>query len=48
MRYRLIGCRSGRMCACGALARDGADSCQKCASRARWSRRKAWRAFHED
>jgi hypothetical protein len=48
MRYRLIGCRTGRMCPCGALARDGADTCEKCISRARWSRRKVRRAFRED
>jgi hypothetical protein len=48
MRNRLIGCRVGRMCGCGALARDGADACEKCVSRARWSRRKARRVCHED
>jgi len=45
MRHRLIGCRTGPMCACGALAKDGSDTCVKCASRARWSRRKARRAY---
>jgi hypothetical protein len=48
MRCRLIGCRVCVMCACGALAKDGADICEKCISRARWSRRKAQRAFHDD
>jgi hypothetical protein len=43
MRYRLIGCRTGQMCACGALAKDGADTCEKCIWRSRWSRRKARR-----
>ena len=33
-----------RLCACGAQARDGADACDKCVSRARWSRRKQRRA----
>jgi len=47
MRYRLIGCRAGRTCPCGALAKDGADTCEKCARRARWSRRKEDRAFSE-
>jgi hypothetical protein len=47
VRYRLVGCRVGRMCACGALARDGADTCEKCISRARWSRHKARRAFED-
>jgi hypothetical protein len=36
----LNGCRSGRKCACGALAADGADKCEKCGFRARWMRRK--------
>jgi hypothetical protein len=48
MRYRLIGCRAGQMCPCGALAKDGADTCEKCVSRARWSRRKARRGFRDD
>jgi hypothetical protein len=47
MRDRLEGCRTGRQCPCGALARDGTDACRKCASRARWSRRKARRAFED-
>ena len=48
MRYRLNGCRAGVRCACGAQARDGGPSCVKCVSRARWSRRKARRAFSGD
>ncbi len=44
MRQRPIGCRSDQMCACGAMARDGSDACEKCISRARWSRRKQQRA----
>jgi hypothetical protein len=48
MIYRLIGCRVGRTCPCGAMARDGADACEKCVSRSRWTRRKARRAFHEN
>ena len=48
MRHRVIGCRVAVMCACGALAKDGAETCEKCVSRARWSRRKARRAFYED
>lgn len=48
MRYRLIGCRVAAVCACGALAKDGTDICEKCVSRARWSRRKAQRVFDED
>jgi hypothetical protein len=40
---RLIICRPGLLCACGALAKDGADACEKCFSRARWARRKARR-----
>lgn len=47
MRHRLAGCRNGRMCACGALAKDGADACEKCISRFRWRRRKAGRGFNE-
>jgi hypothetical protein len=45
MRHRLIGCRTGPMCACGALAKDGGDACEKCVSRSRWLRRKARRAY---
>lgn len=45
MRFSLDGCRAGVRCACGALAKDGAPKCVKCISRARWSRRKAHRAF---
>jgi hypothetical protein len=48
MRNRLGGCRAGVRCACGALARDGGPRCVKCVSRARWSRRKAYRAFSDD
>ncbi len=44
MGHRLIGCRTGRLCACGAQAKDGAETCEKCVSRARWSRRKQRRA----
>lgn len=47
MSNRLNGRRAGRRCPCGALASDGRDACEKCASRARWSRRKAWRAFED-
>jgi hypothetical protein len=43
--YRLIGCRSGSMCPCGARTRDGTGTCAKCNSRARWERRKTRRAF---
>jgi hypothetical protein len=45
MRHRLTGCRTGLMCACGALAKDGDDACEKCISRFRWLRRKAGRGF---
>ena len=45
MRHHLTGCRIGPACACGALARDGADSCEKCISRHRWLRHKAWRTI---
>jgi hypothetical protein len=48
LRYRLTGCRLGPACACGALAKDGSDACEKCISRNRWSRRKARRAFSDD
>jgi hypothetical protein len=48
MGCHLIGCHTGRMCACGAQVRDGADACEKCVSRARWSRRKAHRAYDGD
>jgi len=47
MRYRLTGCRTGPMCACGALTTDGTDACEKCISRARWSRHKARRAYDD-
>ena len=40
MGRQLNGCRSGPMCACGALAKDGTDTCEKCRFRARWLRRK--------
>jgi hypothetical protein len=45
--FRLTGCHTGLICACGALARDGGDRCVKCAARARWSRRKARRAYED-
>ena len=45
MQSPLNGCRAGTRCACGAQAKDGAPSCVKCASRARWTRRKAHREF---
>ena len=48
MRSRLNGSRAGPLCPCSALARDGTDACEKCARRARWSRRKARRAFTDD
>lgn len=35
------------VCACGALARDGVNACDKCVSRARWARRKARRTYHQ-
>ena len=44
---RLIICQTGSVCACGALARDGATACDKCVSRARWARRKARRTFRQ-
>jgi hypothetical protein len=44
----LAGCRAGVRCACGTLARDGGPLCDKCARRARWSRRKANRGFPGD
>jgi hypothetical protein len=47
VRDRLIGCRCGTLCACGAQARDGADTCEKCMSRARWLRRKARRILRD-
>jgi hypothetical protein len=47
MRPRLAGCRSGTMCACAVLVRDGADPCAKCVRRARWLRRKARRSFEQ-
>jgi hypothetical protein len=47
MRHHLDGCRAGRRCPCGARAKDGTDHCPKCVSRARWSRRKARRAFSD-
>ena len=40
MGHKLNGCRNGRQCACGALAADGTDRCEKCRFRARWLRRK--------
>ena len=40
MGHKLTGCRNGRQCACGALAADGTDRCEKCRFRARWLRRK--------
>jgi len=46
--YRVEGCRSGRRCPCGAVARNGGMACQKCAARARWSRRKMRRGFDDD
>jgi len=45
VRSRLDGCRPGPLCACAVLVRDGAEPCAKCVRRARWSRRKARRAF---
>jgi hypothetical protein len=47
MRSRLPGCRHGRLCPCGALARDGYPACVKCISRDRWSRRKADRGYRD-
>ena len=35
MGHQVTGCRSGPMCACGALAKDGTDTCEKCLFRAR-------------
>jgi hypothetical protein len=40
MGRKLTGCRSGRKCACGALAAGGASTCEKCRFRTRWLRRK--------
>jgi hypothetical protein len=48
VRFRLTGCRLAAVCACGALAKDGSDTCEKCISRARWSRRKARRCYLDD
>jgi hypothetical protein len=41
----LNGCRSGPMCACGALAGEMAGVCEKCRFRVRWLRRKTRRSF---
>ena len=48
LRSSLPGCRLGPACPCGALAKDGAERCVKCAARVRWSRRKARRGFGDD
>jgi hypothetical protein len=37
--HRLTGCRSDPLCACSALAKDGADRCKKCLFRARCRQR---------
>lgn len=45
---RHVGCLTGPQCPCGALASDAAGACEKCASRARWVRRKTRRTFEGD
>jgi hypothetical protein len=45
---RMTGCLTGPQCPCGARAGDNGDACIKCAARARWMRRKAWRVFRDD
>ena len=45
MGRKLNGCRSGRQCACDALAADETGRCDKCRFRARWLRRKQPRSF---
>ncbi len=45
MGRKLTGCRSGPMCACGALAGEMAGVCEKCRFRVRWLRRKVRRSF---
>lgn len=47
MRNRAIGCRAPK-CECGAITRNGSAWCEKCSSRNRWMRRKAWRKFYGD
>jgi hypothetical protein len=47
MRNHITGCRAVR-CECGAQVRDGCASCEKCAARHRWMRRKAWRKYSGD
>jgi hypothetical protein len=45
MGRKLTGCRSGPMCACGAVASEVAGVCEKCRFRVRWLRRKTRRSF---
>lgn len=45
MGHKLIGCRNGRQCTCGAQTAEGAVKCEKCMSRARWLRRKMPRDY---
>jgi hypothetical protein len=45
MGRKLNGCRSGPMCACGAVTGEMAGVCEKCRFRARWLRRKMRRTF---
>jgi hypothetical protein len=45
MGRKLTGCRSGPMCACGAVATEMAGVCEKCRFRVRWLRRKVRRSF---
>jgi hypothetical protein len=47
MRNNAIGCRTVQ-CECGAIIRNGSGWCEKCSSRHRWMRRKAWRKFSGD
>jgi hypothetical protein len=45
MGHELHGCRTGRLCACGALPADDAGACEKCRFRVRWLRRKLPRSL---
>lgn len=47
MNVRLIGCRAAR-CECGAQVKNDSGSCEKCAARHRWVRRKSWRKYSGD
>ena len=48
MGRKLTGCRSGPMCACGAVAGEMAGVCEKCRFRVRWLRRKCAAASAPD